>query len=119
MRRRVRLVLHDQPQNVRAFADRQIGDRGDERRAAARLPLDDRRLDPGADAHRQAHMGLAARLKVLQFQRRRQRRAGCDIHEPAVADEGSIQKADGVVIIQRMECRREAAVGQLPPGSQT
>ena len=70
MRGGLRLVLHDQPSDLGAVAD-------DEHwlteltkaPPAAGLALDDRRLGAGADAHRQAHMRLAAGLHVLQLDR--------------------------------------------------
>ena len=108
-----RLLLHDQPGELGAIADDDIGDRADEGVARAGLALDDDCLGAVADAHRQAHMRLAAGLDVLQLDRLGVFDAFGDVDEVAVGDEGGIHRADRVVEAARVERRREAAVGQL------
>ena len=113
MRRAVGLVLDDDPDDLGVVADQEMADRADQRVAAAGLALDDGRPGAGADAHREAHMRLAAILHVLQFDRALRRRTVCDVEEEAVGDEGRIDRADRIVGAAQFQRRREAAVLQF------
>ena len=105
---RLRLLLHDQPgQSRRRRRPARWLTELTSAAPRAGLALDDRRLGAVADAHRQAHMRLAAGLHVLQFDRLFELGAVGDVDEIAVGDEGGVERADGIV-----GCRADRAPAQ-------
>ena len=111
--RRVRLLLHDQPGQLRAIADGDVADGTDEGVARTGLALDNGSFRSRPDTHRQPHMRLAAGLHVLQLDRRSKLNALFDVDEITIGDEGGVQRADCVVESAGFERRRKTSVGQL------
>ena len=112
MGRGLRLVLDDQPVDLGTVADLDIRHRADQRISRAGLPLDDGRLRALAEAGGEARMDLAARMDVLQFDRRRDLGALGDRQVKSIRDESGVDRADRIVRLQRREIARERAAHQ-------
>ena len=114
MRRAVRLILDDHPDDLGIVAEQQMADRADQRRAACRSGA--RRWSPWRRRRRAPASAHASGRRPARSAIRSAGRAPTpvgDVDEEAVGDEGRIDRADRIVGAAQLERRREAAVLQL------
>ena len=111
MRRAFGALLIDDKDNLRALAQHDMGDGGDEG-VAAELAVDDGGLDAAADVEGEARVRFSGG-DVLHFERRFERGVRRDGDVVAVGEEGGVDRADRIVIAAQGERPRECAVLKL------